>query len=73
MQVPSCPEDYMLFLESMFNLFGTKWLKLHCGPMWAFQPVMQQSGDAVDPQQRPVNVCITCYNNYMHVIIFSQG
>ena len=57
-QVPSCPEDYMLFLESMYNLFGTKWLKLHCGPMWAFEPVMQQTGESTDSssQQRPVHV-----------------
>ena len=41
----------MLFLESMYNLFGSKWLKLRCGPMWAFEPVMQQTGYSIDSQQ----------------------
>ena len=48
----------------MYNLFGTKWLKLHCGPMWAFEPVMQTTtakdldSTTTDSQQRPVNVCM---------------
>lgn len=25
----------------MYSLFGTKWNKLHCGPMWSVVPVMQ--------------------------------
>lgn len=66
-QVPLCPEDYMLFLESMYNLFGSKWLKLHCGPMWAFEPVMQQTGYSIDSRQRPVNV--RTYTDYTHSAI----
>ena len=58
----------MLFLESMYNLLGAKWLKLYSGPMWAFEPVVQttaaEHSAAIDSQQRPVNVCIQClYNN----------
>lgn len=30
-----CPDDYRLWLESMYCLFGTKWTKLHNGPMWS--------------------------------------
>ena len=28
-----CPDDYREWLVSMFSLFGTKWVKLFCGPM----------------------------------------
>lgn len=39
-QVP-CPEDYLQWLQSMYALFGTKWSKLHCGPMNSFEPTEQ--------------------------------
>ena len=60
----------MLFLESMYNLFGTKWLKVYCVPMWAFEPVMQtaaaEHSTAIDFQQRPMNVCIQCLYDNIH-------
>ena len=30
-----CPTDYRLWQQSMYALFGTKWTKLHGGPMWS--------------------------------------
>ena len=30
-----CPEDYLLWLQSMYVHFGQKWAKLLHGPMWS--------------------------------------
>ena len=40
-QIGSCPEDYMLWCETMYSLFGTKWAKLHAGPMWRVVPAVR--------------------------------
>ena len=34
LQRKPCPEDYRLWLESMYSLFGTKFVKFFNGPMW---------------------------------------
>ena len=47
----SCPIDYRLWLQSMYVLFGTKWLKLHCGPMLNYAPIMQSSAAMPDDSQ----------------------
>lgn len=36
-----CPLDYRLWLETMYILFGSKWSKIFCGPMWSHAPIMQ--------------------------------
>ena len=36
-----CPDDYREWLVSMFSLFGTKWVKLFCGPMWKVEGIAQ--------------------------------
>ena len=62
----------------MYCLFGTKWCKLHLGPLWSIEPTMQQTEDATNPrtsQSRQINdvsclphdvkVCGS-YNLYKH-------
>ncbi len=39
-----CPEDYKQWLETMYSLFGSKWSKLHCGPMYSIESTEQGSG-----------------------------
>lgn len=36
-----CPSDYRLWLQTMYVLFGSKWAKIFCGPMWSHAPIMQ--------------------------------
>ncbi len=36
-----CPDDYRKWLVSMFTLFGTKWVKIFCGPMWKIMSTSQ--------------------------------
>lgn len=38
----SCPSDYRQWLLTMYILFGTKWAKIFCGPMWSYVPIMQE-------------------------------
>lgn len=45
-----CPEDYKLWCETMFSLFGTKWSKIHVGPMWSVALVAQ--GEATPQSNR---------------------
>ena len=40
MQV-SCPPDYRKWLETMYSLFGNKWLNIHGGPMWKVETTGQ--------------------------------
>ena len=35
-------------MNSMYSLFGTKWCKLHLGPLWSFEPIMQEAGGDTD-------------------------
>ena len=37
-----CPDDYRQWLVSMFSLFGTKFVKLYCGPMWRVETTSQE-------------------------------
>ena len=43
-----CTDDYLEWLQSMHILFGTKWAKLHCGPLGSVQPPTPHRG-AFDP------------------------
>ena len=47
-----CTDDYLEWLQSMYIFFGTKWSKLHCGPLWSGQPTEQNHTashyDAID-------------------------
>lgn len=37
----SCPKDYRAWLQSMYSLFGNKWLNLYSGPMWKVEATEQ--------------------------------
>ena len=43
--VGSCPADYKQWCETMYKLFGTKWSKIHTGPLWSTDQVSQSSVD----------------------------
>ena len=38
-----CTDDYLEWLQSIYILFGTKWSKIHCGPLWSSQPTDQNN------------------------------
>lgn len=38
-----CSQDYRLWLQTMYSLFGTKWIKLFAGPMLGHAPIMQST------------------------------
>ena len=40
-----CPPDYWLWLETMYNLFGTKCCHMFSGPMWGYEPIAQSNED----------------------------
>ena len=42
-QVPKCADDYEQWQITMYSTFGTKWSKLHRGPMWSVVPIGQTS------------------------------
>ena len=56
-----CPEDYRQWLVSMYSLFGTKWVKLHCGPMWRVESTAQEDGRAEVTQFDPTEVQVANY------------
>ena len=37
-----------MWIESMYSLFGTKWLNLHSGPMWKVEDTQQDTDDCSD-------------------------
>ena len=37
-----CPPDYRSWLQTMYILFGTKWAKIHTGPMLTYAPILQK-------------------------------
>ena len=55
LQRKPCPEDYRLWLESMYSLFGTKFVKLFNGPMWKVEP-SEMNGDDISQSRDPVQV-----------------
>jgi hypothetical protein len=46
-------EDYRSWLQTMYVLFGSKCIKLFCGPMWSSEPTEQGSA-SVDNCRDPV-------------------
>ena len=46
----------------MYALFGTKWAKIYCGPMWSVAPIMQtdsvatRSGNKLQPTEVQIQV-----------------
>ena len=42
LQIPTCPSDYLLWQQSMYNIFGVKWLRLHRGPGLSTVPIGQE-------------------------------
>ena len=67
-QVP-CPEDYLQWLQSMYSLFGTKWSKLHCGPMNCVEPT-EQGGRVQGGREDTFKVNLH-YHNYVHTPILT--
>ena len=41
-----CPPDYRLWLETMYNLFGTKWCRIFSGPMWSYVSIAQSEAQS---------------------------
>ena len=58
-QVPRCPRDYRVWLETMYSNFGQKWAKLHHGPLWSAASSMQAgdlpAGDAESNKRQPLS------------------
>ena len=50
-----CSRDYEQWLQTMYTLFGTKFSKLFCGPMWSQAPT-SQGGETLGPSQDPLKV-----------------
>ena len=60
----SCPVDYRLWLQTMYSNFGTKWVKLHRGPMLCLANLVQDQNCTSNTQplhQRTMDVCCACY------------
>ena len=51
-----CPTDYRLWQQSMYALFGTKWTKLHGGPMWCVDSTGQDGTDGENRNFIPAEV-----------------
>lgn len=43
-------------MQSMYVLFGTKWSKLFCGPLWSVEATEQGSSSASNSLD-PLTVC----------------
>ena len=52
-QVPPCPTDQ--WMASMYSLFGTKWCKLHLGPLWNVDSVVQDTTALSCSQSRNID------------------
>ena len=55
LQIPECPRDYRVWLQTMYNLFGCKWRRLHCGPMWSI--VQDTEANKVERNPSEVSLC----------------
>ena len=53
-KVPRCPDDYRLWIQTMYTQFGQKWPKLHHGPMW--------TNMAKDQKLDTMKVTLVCIN-----------
>ena len=54
-----CPDDYRLWLQTMYALFGTKWAKIYCGPMWSVaqtDSVATRSRNKLQPTEVQIQV-----------------
>lgn len=61
------PDDYRKWLVSMFTLFGTKWVKIFCGPMWKIMSTSQSVPEPRHGGLDPLEVLfieLRCYNMY---------
>ena len=61
MQIPPCPTDYLLWQQTMYNVLGTKWLRLHRGPGWNVVQTGQQTTLAERGIRDPLEPCISMY------------
>ena len=65
----SC-DDYRGWLQSMYILFGTKWSKLFCGPLWSNEQTGQSLEDGPNGVQEaldPLTVCDILSSPYKSV------
>ena len=56
LQVPSCPSDYLQWQQTMYNVFGTKWLRLHHGRGWSVVQTGQDTTLAERGVRNPLEV-----------------
>ena len=54
-----CPPDYRLWLETMYNLFGTKWCRIFSGPMWSYVSIAQSNESAITKEPSKVYILIS--------------
>ena len=41
----------------MYVLFGSKWSKLFCGPLWSIEAT-EQGSSSIDGSRDPLKVCV---------------
>ncbi len=58
-----CPTDYRLWQQTMYMLFGMKWVKIHAGPMWSEDTVAQGSTLGHSKSRSPTKVLIENHIN----------
>ena len=51
-----CPPDYHSWLETIYNLFGTKWCNIFAGPLWSYAPVAQ-ANEHQTSMKEPSKIC----------------
>lgn len=68
MQIGACPSDYRVWCETMYNLFGTKWCKIHTGPLWCVDTVAQSDAIEHGVVRDPIKVHYIClYEQIDHI------
>jgi len=66
----SCPPDYRSWLETMYVLFGTKWLKIYSGPTWSHVSAEQIDVASVHTNYDPAKVCFEILYTFLLVKVY---
>lgn len=66
-----CPTDYRLWQQLVYTLFGTKWSKIHGGPIWRVDCVGREGTVPGSKSCKPaqVSVCPSSIHNSPHEFI----
>ena len=60
-----CPKEYADWLQTMYVLFGTKFSKIFCGPMWSYDVTNQSEMICTQLDcQDPLQVLCACMHTY---------